>query len=243
VFFTQGIGIQKSADHNMLLDIEFSFCQLYRVKSAILLILFLTLSVASACYNFGQVFIGQQIYFIDGDCYARMSRVRMVLEHPGHIIRHHDFENYPDGIDSHTTAPLDWLIAAEKKSLDFGLTVFVSMSRLWILDLFAKRAPWAADTTDLAGALISPLLGLLTAIFIWFKKSGAAVSRGAAFFVRSVAGSQPRVFVRATQSSCAPDAAHGGCAWCGVDAVEKSVAQLEHRGRCGVWPGNLGFAL
>lgn len=162
----------------MLLDNGVLFCQLQNVKSAVFLALFLTLSFAASCYNFSQVIIGGQTYYIDGDCYARMTRVRMVLERPGRIIRHHDFENYPEGVLSHTTAPLDYLIAGLKKVLDFGFGVS---------DLFSKRASWTADTTDLAGAFISPLLGLLTAVFIWFwSKQAKLPFRGALLFLFAV---------------------------------------------------------
>lgn len=70
----------------------------------------------------------------------------MVYEHPGTIIRHHDFENYPQGISPHTTAPMDYLIA--------GLG--------WALK------PFSAQPLDLAGALISPILGVLTTAFLWY---------------------------------------------------------------------------
>lgn len=162
----------------MLLDKAIRFCQFHGVKSIVWFILFLSLTFAASCYNFSQVFIGGQTYFIDGDCYARMTRVRRVLEHPGVIIRHHDFENYPEGIVSHTTAPLDYLIAGLKKILDFGF---------WIADFFCKRALWAKETTDLAGALISPLLGLLTGAFLWvWSKKAALPFRGTLLFLFAV---------------------------------------------------------
>jgi len=44
------------------------------------------------------------------DCYARMTRVEMVSAKPGLIVRHHTFENFPQGTTPHTTAPLDYLI-------------------------------------------------------------------------------------------------------------------------------------
>jgi len=49
--------------------------------------------------------------FIDGDCYSRMTRARLIEEgSEGFFIRHHDFENFPHGTTPHTTAPMDWLI-------------------------------------------------------------------------------------------------------------------------------------
>lgn len=130
---------------------------LRRSLSAIWLCLLVALIVAACCSNRADVFIGGRVYFLDGDCYARMTRVRMVLEHPATIIRHHDFENYPQGITTHTTAPFDYLIAALKKILDFGF---------WISG--KGSGPWAAQTLDLAGAIVAPLLGVLTLVFLWF---------------------------------------------------------------------------
>ena len=68
------------------------------------------LIVAARCANWADVFLGGKIYFTDADCYARMTRVRICLEHPGAIVRHHGFENFPIGTTPHTTAPLDYLI-------------------------------------------------------------------------------------------------------------------------------------
>ena len=75
-----------------------------------------------------------------------MTRVRMCEKNPGLIIRHHDFENYPKGIASHTTAPLDYAILA--------------------LALMLK--PFTSQPLDLAGAIISPLFGLLAGWFLWW---------------------------------------------------------------------------
>lgn len=91
------------------------------------------------------VFSGGGVTFVDADCYARMTRVARVLEHPFRSIRHHDFENAPDGIATHTTAPLDWLIAA----------------------LAVALSPFTPQALDLAGAWISPLLGLATLLVLW----------------------------------------------------------------------------
>jgi len=98
------------------------------------------------CANFEDVFVTGKIYFVDADCYARMTRARMVAEHPGLVVRQHDFENFPDGIVPHTTAPLDYLI----------VTV------AWALGVFT------AQPLDLAGAIISPLLALAAGWFLWW---------------------------------------------------------------------------
>ena len=68
------------------------------VKSTLSLCFFVALTLLARCYNFASVFIGGQIYFVDADCYSRMTRVRMVLQHPFTIIRHQNFENFPQGI-------------------------------------------------------------------------------------------------------------------------------------------------
>jgi len=100
--------------------------------------------------------MNSHVYFIDADCYSRMTRVRMVLEHPTTMIQHHDFENYPQGTTPHTTAPFDYLIAGLKKTLDVGFWMTGNSS-----------SPWALQTLDLAGAFVSPGLGVLTLIFLW----------------------------------------------------------------------------
>ena len=86
------------------------------------------------------------VYFTDADCYARMTRVRMCAQHPGTIVRHHDFENFPQGTSPHTTAPFDYLI--------LGLSTLLK--------------PFTAHPVDLAGALISPLLALFGGWFLWW---------------------------------------------------------------------------
>ena len=98
------------------------------------------------CANYQDVFVGGQIYFLDADCYARMTRARIVAQHPGTIVRQHDFENFPAGTLPHTTAPFDYLIVALARTL----------------------TPFTAQPLDLAGALISPLLALAGAWFLWW---------------------------------------------------------------------------
>jgi hypothetical protein len=60
-----------------------------------------------------------------------MTRAQIVRAEPGLIIRHHAFENFPQGTTPHTTAPLDYLIVA----LSFLLS------------------PFTARALDLAGAI------------------------------------------------------------------------------------------
>jgi len=104
------------------------------------------LILAARCANYRNVFVAGNVYFADADCYARMKRVQMCAEHPGLIVRHHDFENFPSGTTPHTTAPLDYAI--------LGLAV-------------ALRA-CTVHSLDFAGAIISPLLGLLGGWFLWW---------------------------------------------------------------------------
>jgi hypothetical protein len=108
-----------------------------------------TLSVlilATRCANYQDVFVAGNVYFTDADCYARMTRVRMCSEHPGLIVRHHDFENFPTGTTPHATAPFDYLILA--------LSIFLQ--------------PFTSHAVDLGGAFISPLLALLGGWFLWW---------------------------------------------------------------------------
>ncbi len=114
------------------------------------------LAFAARGYNLRDVFVEGRIYFLDADCYSRMTRARMVAEHPGMIVRHHDFENYPQGVNAHTTAPLDYLIVAGKKMLDASFAIFDS----------GKASVLHNQTLDLAGALIGPVLGVVGMVFL-----------------------------------------------------------------------------
>ena len=104
------------------------------------------LIVVTRCANYQDVFVAGNVYFVDADCYARMTRAEMIRAKPGLIIRHHAFENFPQGTTPHTTAPLDYLIVA--------------------LSLFLN--PFTAHTLDLAGAFVSPVLALLGGWFLWW---------------------------------------------------------------------------
>ncbi len=115
--------------------------------SWIILFVSLALGLAAALANHGQLTDpAGRISFVDGDCYARMTRVRAVCVNPGAVLRHHDFENYPAGTTPHTTVPLDYLTA--------GLR-----SMLGALRFETPR--------DLAGAWISPLLGAFAIVGVW----------------------------------------------------------------------------
>jgi hypothetical protein len=104
------------------------------------------LILATRCANYQDVFVAGNIYFVDADCYARMTRVQTCHARPGLIVRHHSFENFPQGTTPHTTAPLDYLILG-----------------LWLL-----LKPFTEHALDPAGAFISPLLALFGGWVLWW---------------------------------------------------------------------------
>src|SRR6185436_13433988 len=59
------------------------------------LIFLAALALAARGWNLHEVFVQGRIYFVDGDCYSRMTRARMILGGSSWSIRHHDFENFP----------------------------------------------------------------------------------------------------------------------------------------------------
>ena len=105
-----------------------------------------TLITATRCANYQDVFVEGNIYFVDADCYARMTRVQLVNANPSFVVRHHAFENFPQGISPHTTALLDYLI--------LGLSFLLK--------------PFTTQPIDFAGAFVSPLLALLGGWFLWW---------------------------------------------------------------------------
>ena len=89
------------------------------------------------------VFLPDGVHFVDGDCYSRMTRARLVAQEPGTLIRTHAFENYPFGVRPHTTAPMDYLIVGTN----------------WVLG--------GKSDIDPTGAWVSPILGGLLIIVAW----------------------------------------------------------------------------
>src|SRR4051812_16171081 len=79
-----------------------------------------------------------------------MTRVRLCAQHPGLVLRHHTFENYPEGTTPHTTAPLDYAI------LGFS---------------YALR-PFTSRAIEMAGAFISPLFAVLGGLFLLLWSRG-----------------------------------------------------------------------
>jgi len=117
---------------------------------------FCLLTFVTRCHNLRDVFIRGHLYFVDTDCYSRMTRVRMIAEHQARVVKHHDFENWPQGVNTHTTAPLDYLILGLGWIADCGLR---------IID-WKSQSVLRGQTLDLAGALISPMIGLAGALFL-----------------------------------------------------------------------------
>jgi hypothetical protein len=114
-------------------------------------ILALGLTWATRTANFTNIFIPGKdgkvgVFFVDPDCYSRMTRVLYVMSKPGTILKQHGFENAPFGTHPHTTVLMDYLIAIPG----------------WMLG--AERA----------GAYIGPVLGLLGALFLvlWAWRTG-----------------------------------------------------------------------
>ena len=132
------------------------------MRVALEIVLFSALILATRGANYQDVFVAGKVYFVDADCYSRMTRARMVAEHPGLVVRQHDFENFPAGTIPHTTAPFDYLIV--------GLS--------WAL------AALTAQPLDLAGAIISPLLALAGGWYLWWwSRRFAGPGRSAALLL------------------------------------------------------------
>jgi hypothetical protein len=143
------MGGQGSADADQSAAVK-------RVLWLLVLAAICALAFIARCWNLRDVFIEGRIYFIDADCYSRMTRAAQVAEGRALVVKHHDFENWPAGITPHTTAPMDWLIVTGKWIADHALPVADS----------SGTSVLRGQTLDLAGALISPLLGVLACAFL-----------------------------------------------------------------------------
>ena len=118
-----------------------------RLAPWLLLAVSLALAGFAACADRGTVFPGgADVDFVDADCYARMTRVEAVCQHPGAVIRSHAFENYPFGTRPHTTVPFDYAV--------------------WVLREIFDLAT-GKEARDMAGAWVSPLLGVVTIFGVW----------------------------------------------------------------------------
>jgi hypothetical protein len=129
-----------------------------RLLSWSVLLALLVLTFFARLHNRQEVFHADgRIYFIEGDCYSRMTRAKMVDEGQW-VIRHHEFENFPDGVVPHTTAPFDWTIVGLKKVVVGAMAVFDSAGKSLI----------RGQELDFAGAFISPILAVITAAWLWW---------------------------------------------------------------------------
>ncbi len=134
------------------------------LKPALWLCFFALLAGLARCHDLREVFVENRVFFLDGDCYSRMTRARIIDSGAAAFVRHHDFENYPQGIETHTTAPMDYLIVALRWCVDVVLKIADPSS----------TSVLCGQTLDVAGALVSPLLGVATCIWlgIWSRRWG-----------------------------------------------------------------------
>jgi hypothetical protein len=129
---------------------------------------FLALGFGLRCWNKPQIFHDGGVFFVDADCYSRMTRVLRVLEKPSSL-RFHEFENAPFGVHPHTTAPMDFAIAGLAEVLAAGTCA----------DL--------RTAAEQAGAFISPLLGTLLIAFLgWWAWKLRLAYRNALLLVVAV---------------------------------------------------------
>ncbi len=108
------------------------------------------------CHTLHEVFVENRVYFQDGDCYSRMTRARLIERGGIQVVRWHRFENFPAGVQPHTTAPLDYLIVGLRHGVD-GVLALADPGRQSVL---------RGQELDVAGALVSPLLGIATCLFL-----------------------------------------------------------------------------
>ncbi|CAN5813838.1 hypothetical protein BH09VER1_BH09VER1_33440 [soil metagenome] len=121
----------------------------------------LVLTFGARCWNHDSIFVQGRVFYVDADCYSRMTRVQEVAKAPWRPISFHTFENAPLGVHPHTTAPMDLAI------------VFLS----YLLK------PFSNNPLELAGAFISPLLGALLAGFLWWWARSIRLPYGNAVLV------------------------------------------------------------
>src|ERR1700712_91885 len=74
----------------LLLGLEFSHLLQRGARRGLLLLELVLLSgliIATRDAKHADVFVNGQVYFVDADCYSRMTRAREVWEHPGLVVR------------------------------------------------------------------------------------------------------------------------------------------------------------
>ncbi|MDZ4743083.1 MAG: hypothetical protein SGI98_06650 [Verrucomicrobiota bacterium] len=125
------------------------------------------------CLNWDFVFFGGQIFFIDADCYTRMYRVLLLENSNQWVIHTHAFENAPYGISPHTTLLLDYAILILSKIFSFfNLT----------------------PSLDYAGAFVSPVIGLIAFIYLWFWSAKVLQGSARGMLITAFIFSPPLIF-------------------------------------------------
>ncbi|MFY8216114.1 MAG: hypothetical protein ACOVMP_05890 [Chthoniobacterales bacterium] len=127
---------------------ESPFWWVKRVASLLGLIVVIVLQLAAVTSNWDSVLVEGYVYFVDADCYSRMTRVQSIVDGGRWSIREHAFENWPNGTRPHTTAPLD-----------FGI--------IGLFHVFQLLGIHGESALDLAGAWISPILGVVLVVGLW----------------------------------------------------------------------------
>ena len=169
-------------------------------------------------------------YFVDPDCYSRMSRVEQVVAAPWRAIRFHDFENAPVGVLPHTTAPTDFLIAALAVFFDLG-------SRL------GYDSP--IEPLELAGAFLSPLLSLTLDCFslVVGPQASSPLSKRDADHCGHFAHSRARLPVGASGPPIACYPHRGSCPGDGDHILEAAFASLGNGRRRALGAGALDLVV
>ncbi len=104
---------------------------------------------------------GLHPWAVEADCYSQLARVQRILHGQGLIQNHFTVENWPEGLVPSTTATFDYVI----------------------LLLWAPLALFTARPLDWAGALVSPALWLVLAIFWALFRSREFTLAGRALLV------------------------------------------------------------
>lgn len=181
----------------------------------VFLALWLALIVVVRCWNSEAIFIDGHTFYVDADCYSRMTRVQRVYEHPGRPVHFHEFENWPQGTRPHTTAPFDYLTAA----LALACRGF---------------SPSATVALDRAGAWVSPLLAVLTGMALWVR-GGRGRYAAVAFFAVSPILVHGLALGRPDHQSLA--------LFCMAVALRAELALLEKPSRAWAIAGGLAWGL
>jgi hypothetical protein len=142
--YTQDIGMGSRGLHKMLNSPSIKPGFAKAIGMVILMAVIGLVAMEAFTWNRESVFYGGEVFYTDGDCYSRMTRVRMIEEGGLRSIRSHAWENFSEGTVPHTTMPLDALIAG----------------------ISAALAPFTARHLALAGAWVSPALGIATVFFL-----------------------------------------------------------------------------